>query len=56
MKFQKSTCDSTHSAIEKATTTRGYGEYSVTGVVEAIDSRHGFVRSNSVVDLQRGET
>jgi hypothetical protein len=53
--LQKSTCDSTHSAIERAHTRINDG-FAVTGVVGVVDSRHGFIRPSSMVDLQRGET
>src|ERR1700742_4962536 len=53
-KLEKSTCDSTHSAIERANSRVNDG-YAVTGVVAVIDSRHGFIRPTSVVNLQKGE-
>lgn len=51
---ETSTCDSTFAAIERANSRLNKG-FSVTGVVAAIDSRHGFVLPNSVADLQKGE-
>lgn len=51
---EKSTCDSSFAAIERANSRFNRG-YSVTGVVAAIDSRHGFVLPNGVADLQKGE-
>lgn len=49
-----STCDSTFAAIERANSRLSRG-YSVTGVVAAIDSRHGFVLPSAVANLQKGE-
>lgn len=49
-----STCDSSFAAIERANSRFNRG-YAVTGVVAAIDSRHGFVLPNGVADLQKGE-
>ena len=51
---EKSACDSTFAAIERANTRHNRG-YSVTGVVAAIDSRHGFVLPGGVANLQKGE-
>lgn len=51
---ERSTCDSSFAAIERANTRMNHG-YVVTGVVAAIDSRHGFVLPNGVADLQKGE-
>jgi hypothetical protein len=51
---EKSTCDSSFAAIERANSCGDRG-FSVTGVVAALDSRHGFLPSNAVADLQRGE-
>lgn len=51
---EKSTCDSSFAALERANTRINRG-YSVTGVVAAIDARHGFVLPNAVADLQKGE-
>lgn len=51
---ETSTCDSSFAAIERANSRYNRG-YSVTGVVAAIDSRHGFVLPNAVADLQKGE-
>jgi hypothetical protein len=50
----KSTCDSSFAAIERADTRINKG-YAVTGVVAAIDARHGFLLANGVGDLQKGE-
>jgi hypothetical protein len=49
-----STCESSFSAVERADSRLNRG-YAVTGVVAAIDSRHGLVLPNAVADLQRGE-
>jgi hypothetical protein len=49
-----STCESSFAAIERADSRLNRG-YAVTGVVAAIDSRHGMVLPNAVADLQRGE-
>lgn len=51
---ESSSCDSSFAAIERANSRYNRG-YAVTGVVAAIDSRHGFVLPNGVADLQRGE-
>ncbi|KAH8113739.1 hypothetical protein DFH11DRAFT_1509928, partial [Phellopilus nigrolimitatus] len=50
----KSSCDSTFQAIEKATTRTNDG-YLVTGVGAVICARSGMVRKNGVGDLQKGE-
>jgi hypothetical protein len=50
----KSTCESTFAAIERANNRMDRG-FSVTGVVAAIDSRHGFLPPTAVADRQRGE-
>ena len=51
---QKSTCDSTFQAIEKAM--MGSGEiYTSNGVGAVICSRHGLVRAQGVADIQKGE-
>ena len=51
---QKSSCESTHQAIARATSHVNKG-YSVTGVGSIICSRSGIVRGNGVADLQKGE-
>lgn len=51
---EKSTCSSSFAAVERANSRLNRG-YSVTGVVAAIDSRHGMILPNSVADLQKGE-
>lgn len=51
---EASNCDSTFAAIERANSRLNRG-FLVTGVVAAIDSRHGFVLPNGVADLQKGE-
>jgi len=51
---ETSACESSFAAIERAESRVNRG-YSVTGVVAAIDSRHGFIFPNSVADLQKGE-
>jgi hypothetical protein len=50
----RSTCDSSFAAVERANSRVNKG-YVVTGVVAAIDSRHGMLLPNSVADLQKGE-
>lgn len=51
---EKGTCESSFAAIERANSRINQG-FAVTGVVAAIDSRHGVVLPNAVADLQRGE-
>jgi len=51
---EKPTCDSSFAAIERANSRLNHG-CAVTGVVAAIDSRHGFVLPNAIADLQKGE-
>lgn len=51
---EKSTCSSSFAAVERANSRLNRG-FAVTGVVAAIDSRHGMLLPNSVADLQRGE-
>lgn len=51
---EKGTCTSSFDAVERANSRLNRG-FSVTGVVAAIDSRHGMVLPNSVADLQKGE-
>lgn len=51
---EKSACTSTFAAVERANSRVNRG-FSVTGVVAAIDSRHGIILPNSVADLQKGE-
>jgi hypothetical protein len=53
-KPEKSSCDSSFAAIERADSRINKG-YAVTGVVAAIDVRHGWLLANGVADLQRGE-
>jgi len=50
----KSSCDSSFAAIERSNSRFNRG-FIVTGVVAAIDSRHGTVLANGVADLQKGE-
>ena len=51
---KKSSCQSTHQAISRATSRVNKG-YTVTGVGSIICSRNGVVRGNGVADLQQGE-
>jgi hypothetical protein len=51
---EKPTCESSFAAIERADSRVNKG-FSVTGIVAAIDARHGFLLANGVVDLQKGE-
>lgn len=51
---EKGDCTSSFDAVERANSRLNRG-FSVTGVVAAIDSRHGMVLPNSVADLQKGE-
>lgn len=51
---EKGTCESSFAAIERANSRSNDG-FLVTGVVAAIDSRHGILLPNAVADLQKGE-
>jgi hypothetical protein len=51
---EKETCESSFAAIERANTRMNRG-FAVTGVVAAIDSRHGMLLPTSVANLQKGE-
>ncbi|KZT38987.1 hypothetical protein SISSUDRAFT_968609, partial [Sistotremastrum suecicum HHB10207 ss-3] len=52
--LEKSDCDSTHRAIERAHL-KSHKGYTVTGVGAVICGRHGLIRPNGVGDLQVGE-
>ncbi|KZT31986.1 hypothetical protein SISSUDRAFT_994515, partial [Sistotremastrum suecicum HHB10207 ss-3] len=52
--IEKSDCDSTHRAIERAHL-KSHNGYTVTGVGAVICGRHGLIRANGVGDLQVGE-
>lgn len=51
---ERATCTSSFAAVERANSRLNRG-FAVTGVVAAIDSRHGMLLPNSVADLQKGE-